>query len=329
MRVLLVGGYRENVGPANVNKKIIKYMPGDFSYIKCRKGKGPGKILMILELLIKLCFSQVTIVSTISRNGYIAGKFCACFHKKLVFLMHGCVDYEIELNKIEGQENSRKWEKYLMEHATLILPVSYRYGAWLRERYPNMKHRIGEWLLGSDSEERVNDEPRNKGLILTAGGNMPQKNNNKVSDAVAGLNGAARLEIYGHVVPDWPSRMNENTKWMGQVPNSTFIKRLSVADVFIVNSTLESFNISLMEALRCGCNILVSANVGALDLLEVEPADVINDVNDVNELRSKILHLLDHPNHDRICAKIAWNEITNARAVSRLREICENHYRCD
>lgn len=323
MRILLVGEYRCNMGPANVNKKIIEHMPGDFSYLRFCWPKGLSKILNVLELLIKLCFSQVVIVSVTSRIGYTAGKLCAFFRKKLVFIMHGCASYESQINGSAGSGQGDQWESFLMEHATLILPVSPMYGEWLKKRYPDYKDRIGVWSLGYDAKDYPQSGKRNKGLVLAAGGNTPQKNNNKVSDAVALLNGAARLEIYGQVNTDWPQKISTHTRWMGKVPNHIFLEKLSCADVFVVNSTVESFSIALMEALCCGCNILASSEVGALGLLTVEPSDVINDVNDAEEIRTKIQYLLDHPNHDRICAKLDWDQITYSKAICHLREICE------
>lgn len=323
MRILLVGEYRCNMGPANVNKKIIEHMAGDFSYIKFQWPNGIGKVLNVLELLIKLLWAQVVIVSVTSRIGYIAGRMCAFFGKKMVFIMHGCAEYEYKINGC-GSKNGRKRQKYLMDHATLILPVSHWYGAWLRDRYPSHKERIGNWCLGFDRVECEKNNPRSKGLIMTAGGNDLRKNNYQLSDAVAGLDGKAKLEIYGTLNPNRPIKENVNTQWMGLVPNDEFIRRLSCADIFVQNSTLESFDISLMEALCCGCSVLVSANIGALDLVEVEPTDVINDVNDVDEIREKIEYLLDHPNNERICEKIDWEEISYKKAIERLRNICED-----
>lgn len=326
MRILLVGEYRCNMGPANVNKKIIEHMTGNFSYLKFQWPKGFDKIMNVLELLIKICCSQVIIVSVTSRIGYIAGKLCHWLHKDLVFIMHGCAEYEYSINGC-GSKNGRKRQKYLMDHATLILPVSNWYGEWLKDRYPNYKERIGTWCLGFDPVECEAVAHRNKGLIVTAGGNDLRKNNYQLSDAVVGLSGKAWLEIYGAINPKHPIKINENTKWMGLVPNDEFIRKLSCADIFVQNSTLESFDISLMEALYCGCNVLVSSNIGALDLIEVEPTDVINDVNNVKEIQEKIEYLLDHPNNKRICAKINWDEISYPKSISRLREICEAVYK--
>ena len=149
--------------------------------------------------------------------------------------MHGCIEYESEINKNAGNDAGKKWEEYLMNHATLILPVSSKYGTWLKNRFPNYKDRIGTWTLGYDFVERKGDHPKQKGLILVAGGNTPQKNNNQVSDAVARLDGVTRLEIYGLINPDWPQSKNAKTYWMGQVPNDLFLHRLCGADIFIVN----------------------------------------------------------------------------------------------
>ena len=327
MRILLVGEYRCNMGPANVNKKIIEHMQGDFLYIKFQWPRGLNRILSLIELIIKLFFSQVIIVSVTSRIGYIAGKLCKCFHKTLVLIMHGCIDYESEINGNKKNNNGKKWEKYLMEQATIILPVSKKYGEWLKDRYPTHKKQIKEWTLGYDGTYCKKNYKKNRGLILAAGGNTPQKNNNQVSDAVALMDEVAKLEIYGPINSNWPQKINNNTFWVGQTPNDLFLEKLSCAEIFIVNSTLESFSISLMEALSCGCNILVSSNVGALDLLKVESTDIINDVNDTNEIKMKIQNLMEHPNHDRICENIDWDAISWNKSIGRLREICEELYK--
>ena len=213
-----------------------------------------------------------------------------------------------------------------MEQASLLLPVSTKYGEWIKNRYPEYKDRVGAWTLGYDAVDRPESGVKTKGLILAAGGNTPQKNNNQVSNAVAGLNGTARIEIYGTVNYGWAQNINENTRWMGKVSNNEFLQKLAAAELFVVNSTVESFSIALMEAVYCGCSILASSDVGALDLLEVEDTDIILNVNDVDEIRSKMQYLLDHPNHDRICAKLDWEKISYARSIERLRQICEEIY---
>ena len=60
-----------------------------------------------------------------------------------------------------------------------------------------------------------------------------------------------------------------------------------------------------MEALICGCNLLISQNVGAKAIINgLEANDLINDVDNIKEISNKIMHNLFNSNNNRLINSI-------------------------
>ena len=75
----------------------------------------------------------------------------------------------------------------------------------------------------------------------------------------------------------------------------------------------------MIEALREGCDILVSQNVGALSIINsMEAQDIINDCMDVNEVVEKILYLSRHGNNERLLISIDKDAISMKMSADRL-----------
>lgn len=58
MKILLFGDWRENAGPANVNKSLIQHADADMLYIKSARG-----IKRVIEAFYKLLVSDVVVFS--------------------------------------------------------------------------------------------------------------------------------------------------------------------------------------------------------------------------------------------------------------------------
>ena len=87
----------------------------------------------------------------------------------------------------------------------------------------------------------------------------------------------------------------------------------------MVNSTRESFGISPLEALACGCSLLVSRGTGICELLSLQEEDIIEDPLDTEKLKSKLLWIHSHPNHCRLTLpRRSWDA-----AVTELAQLCE------
>lgn len=316
MRFLLVGDYRDNNGPNNVNKEIIRYKSKNFSHV-CMT----NRFWKYQDAVLKLLCSDVVVVSGTSKLNLFVMKTAKRLGKKTAYIMHGCAAYEARINHQVLSERDIIQEEELLEYTDLILAVSEKYCQWVKNHFPQHAHKTDFWQLGVTWHRSEIRDHCHGTTVAAAGGSLPLKRNRIVSDAVESLGGTARLMVYGPTNGDSiPSA--QSTQWVGEVTHDAFLDGLRAADVFVVNSVVESFNIAVMEALSCGCSVLVSNHVGAAGLLDLTENDIIFNVEDENEIAEKISYLLQYPNNRRICEKLDWNELSYEKAVARLEEIC-------
>lgn len=55
---------------------------------------------------------------------------------------------------------------------------------------------------------------------------------------------------------------------LGRIPNDDLIRLMKVCDIFLTASDFTIFDLSLLEALSCGCCVLVSKNGGNIEVIE-------------------------------------------------------------
>ena len=319
MKILFFGTTKSNSGPSNVNNGIIRNFTASFWSVNSN-----NKYNQMIEALLKALVSNVVVVSGISKQGKILTKFAKFLKKRVVLIMHGCVAYEAVVNKQENCEAMVAQEKYLMEKADLLLPVSRKFRNWICERYPQYADKTKYLYNGVDKkmlEISSTDGERVRGSVAVTGADRGVKNNGIVSRAVESMAGKASLTVYGTVYHEIPTEF-EHTTYAGMISHADYIRRLQETELFVVNSIFESFSISAIEAVCCGCSVLISDIVGATDLLTLEESDIIHDPMNVQELREKIEYLLEHPNHERILASLDLDEYSYENSVKRLEQMC-------
>lgn len=325
MKYFFIGDMRSNEGPANVNKGIIANLTADFTYLKA--GKTLSKLA---EALVKTLACKVVIVSTPSRCGMYMTRLARFLHKKSVFIMHGCVEWEVELNSFSLDKEMRNgifYERELMKNVDLILPVSRRYSILMQQRYPQHKEKFSFLYNGITVPEmlktRHEDICRKKGSVIAAGGDRKLKNNIVVARAMKKLDKNGKLVVYGSVYDPAHLPRDERIEFKGQIPQSKFYEEMMASELFVLNSTCESFGLAVFDALLCGCSVLISNAAGALDLLDVTEHDVIYDPNDEDEIAEKIAYLLEHPNNERIMKGLDLEALSYKSEVQKLQAICE------
>ncbi len=317
MKILFVGDIYKNTGPSNLNRAYHKYLCHRMIFTYQR-----NKPLLLLELIFGVFRSSSIVVSGGGNSSFLAVKLAALLKKPIAYLMHGCYEYECEVNRLAPDQQAINTEKIIMTKVDQIICVSERFSQWVGRRYPEFIEKLVFVNIGVEWEKQKHTEkmtiPRNSMQIVTMGGGRPQKNNLIISQAVEMLNSdyrqAFQLFVLGRDGLDTEAmKQNHHTTVVGQV-NSGEVKRyLKECGIFIQNSTLESFGIGVVEALREGCDILVSRNVGALSVINnTEDQDIINDFMDVKEVAEKILYLFRHGNNDRLLNSID-KEVTSMK----------------
>ena len=107
----------------------------------------------------------------------------------------------------------------------------------------------------------------------------------------------------------------------GLIPHAELLRKYKTSRLFIQNSRIESFGLATIEAIIGGCDILLSKNVGAIDIIPgIQPTDVINDFTNIKEIQEKITYILDHPNNHRIIHSIDREKTSLKKAAERLME---------
>ena len=114
----------------------------------------------------------------------------------------------------------------------------------------------------------------------------------------------------------------DNIEFKGLVSQEQLYKEMAQSELFVLNSTLESFGLSVFDALQCGCSVLVSNAAGALDILNVTGHDVIYDSMDEDEIAEKIDYLLQNPNNYRLIKSLDFNKISYKAEVEKLEQFC-------
>lgn len=136
LNVFLLGSYRNNEGPDNVNRCLLENSPYDFLHIE-RKGRLTKRV----EILCKIIRSKVIVFSGFGKNYF--WMFLAKFLKrKTIYLMHGCVIYETKIKQLNVKKKILYFEKEFLESVDLVLPVSEEYENWVIQQFPGIEKKI-------------------------------------------------------------------------------------------------------------------------------------------------------------------------------------------
>lgn len=106
-----------------------------------------------------------------------------------------------------------------------------------------------------------------------------------------------------------------------------FMEKLSKAHVFALNSEVESFGLSAVDALKAGCNILISQNSGIRSILSLTEKDIIFDTHNPSEIADKVEKLISQNNCMRIRSSINFDHYSWKNVADRLYKICEAVYK--
>lgn len=349
MKIFLVGDHRSNTGPANVTKELLKRLPGTTKYLEYR-----NKLLRLGELFCKMPGCDVCLLSGYSKQNLYAISFAHIFKKPVVYLMHGCVEFENKINHEEDPEMNRT-ERATIAGCVKTLAVSEQFKDWLCGYYPEYADRFDvltngvDWsrLIGADQsgEKALGDcggEERIFGRILTVGGGMPRKRIPNICRAIGKINEKGGvlhpktgekilLSLYNAGLPGEDTDKINSFPFvhdLGQLPFETMQKEMRKSCLFIQNSCFETFGLAPVEALTQGCDILVSSAAGVLSLFnETEPEDVILDCENADEIAGKIEILLQKGNAERLLSQIdkentSWDSVS-IRLQNILRQIAE------
>ncbi len=317
-KFFFVGGTEGNTGPSNVNKCIVKNLTKEFSYIHSKI-----EAVKVVECFYKFFFCKVIIISGFSQLALFMMKIAKFLGKKSIFIMHGCIDLEAQLNELPVPMKLFRMEKEMIRCADLILPVSERFSEKMKKKYPQYKDKFAYLRNGVNQFDMKVTGEKEKGTIIAVGGDQKLKNNITVANAMKNFNIAGKLIVYGHLYEPDHLPVSDNIKFKGLVSQEELYKAMASSELYILNSLHESFSLSVFDAMACGCSVLITKEAGALELLDVTEKDIINNPMDEEEIAIKIKYLLQNPNNERLMKRIQFNEISYEASVQKLKSFCE------
>lgn len=318
IKYLFVGGTDGNTGPSNVNKGIVANLTDSFYAVD-----GKNKVAKYLSTIINTFRCEVVVVSGMSKVGVYAIKLANLLNKKTIYIMHGCYEIETTLNEAAVDANSIQMEQYILYSVDLLLPVSERYSQLIQKKYPFCKGKTAYLHNGVEKVEfNYSRDGQKKGRIIAVGGDRKLKNNIAVANAVTKLDNSKKLMVYGHLYHPDDLPIGNNIEFKGLVSQEQLYKEMSKSELFVLNSTIESFGLTVFDALQCGCSVLISNAAGALDILNVTEHDVIYNPMDEDEIAVKIDYLLQNPNNSRLMKDLDFEKMSYKAEVERLEQFC-------
>lgn len=314
-RFFLLGDWRCNAGPSNVNRSIVLNSDKDMGYIR-----SSNKIIMRIERLKWLFYPTILV------SGSIPGfeiKIFKLFRKKIVYLMHGCLSYEAKINRLNTPEFVLRNERHILSTADTIICVSKTYSEWVKKEYPAYAHKIKFANNGITLNQRPL-ERKEQYSIAVSGGNRLQKNNGIVCKALEKLNSLGyncQMYVFGRIYENNDNLSYPFVHYMGHLNKKEYYNTLDRISLFVLNSVLESFGLVVADALNCNCSLLMSKGVGALSIMSTTDNDVIKDCYDVDEIASKILFLLQNPNYKSLYNSIDSEDASEKKSYLKLKQI--------
>lgn len=309
-RIYYSGDFVSNNGPAIVNKMYKRYIRND-AYTP----NSNGKVYRILHFAIKILLSKYVIVSGISKlHLYILG-ISKLMGKDVSYLMHGYAKIESDINDVNNTQSKIKIERAILAHVDRIICVSEKFSQYMKSEMPELSKKITYVNNGVDalavrpSEKRKDDYHY---TIMTVGGGIPIKNTLQICQAIESLKDySVKLIVvgpkdkYGDDIAKYPF-----VTYYESLPHDEVLAMMSSADLYIQNSTFETFGLAVCEAITRGCNLLVSRHVGATDVIEGldERINIISDTSDIGDIARKIIRARKSTKLPTISSKADWND---------------------
>ena len=294
-----------NTGPAIVNMYYKKYLnSNEYHFSKTYN----NKVLRLINDIRNIFRSKVVVFSGASMADIIYMRICKMLKKKMIYIMHGCIQEENKINRVENEKETKLELRYL-KNVDLVLGVSQHFVEWVKQYYPQVIGKIQSLPNGVDMNMDFSpeeDRERDSLTIAIVGGGIPRKNVLVICEALEEIRKETgktyTLKVFGRDEVYTPQiKQFSFVEYYGKIPRDEMFSELRTAHLFIQNSVFESFGMAPIEALMLGCNVLCSNNVGSLSIIEtIEETDVIKDCSDIQEIKGKIQYNMQHRNNKRL-----------------------------
>lgn len=310
MKIFFVGDFISHTGPGIANKMMKK---GLISHKEVIYSEAKNKVSRIIELFYKIIISESVCFCSFSRANIIGIHFSKMLHKNTFYIMHGYKTLEYVINQkdysVKEMKKINKSEKKIFQSVHKVYCVSKKFMGFMKNELPEYSEKFSYNFNGMNIGTFKNKSStliNNQIKIISAGGGMPRKNNLTICKAISEINKEKKYRIQ-YIVIGLPYSDKEQickydfVTYYDSVVHDDLLKLMKESYLYIQNSSFETFGLAVIEALTCGCNLLVSSETGAIDVLKnINDFDLIKKTNDTIEIKQKIEYIIKFENNERL-----------------------------
>jgi len=305
--VLYIGDFLKKNGPSRVDINITN----NLNSLKINKEQINRKINVCF--IKKIFISDIINVSGVSLKGLLALIFAKIFNKKSTFIMHGTLKIEKEYRKVKKY---RIVMEYLqIKLANKIICVSKKLSDLVKKNYCLNNLAICHINNGIDLKKNISSKvKKDKYLALTTGGGRKEKGIIYICKAIEKLNDKnIKLIVVGEDGLDTEKiKKYKFVDYLGFVSHDILLHLMRKSNIFIQNSLYEPYCISVLEAIESGCKLILSNNIGALEIININNRYIVkyNDVDSICFLINELMNMEKNVKIDMMAN--TWEEIANA-----------------
>ncbi len=281
-----VGNIIDDNGPSIVNKNYYKYLNDNMIF--CHTNNKIKRIFHFIKNVFKI---NKVIISGFSLLNFCILMFSKLIGKKTYYLMHGYVKVEMKYSKISKSKKkfNIKLEYYFLKSSFKVICVSEIFAEFLKKEFPEFKNKI--YFVNNGIESNSKKRKRSKsGNVISLGGGLTIKNNLSICKALEKNSFSQKYIVIGPL-GEYGNEIKQFNfvEYHEYLPNESVLEKMKECSLYIQNSYFETFSLASAEALNCGCDLLLSNNIGFLSVIN-NPTndDIIYNQDDINEISKKI-----------------------------------------
>lgn len=312
--IFFVGDFKSETGPAIANKTMREGLKNTKGIIY---SNSKSKFFRLFELILKIIVSNNVVFCSSSRLNIYGIKIAKSLKRRTFYIMHGYESYEYKMNNNGKKDDKYKaikvYEKFIFNNIDKIFCVSRSFMEFMKKREPDFEIKFDYNYNGVNINNfeilSNNDNLRKLNQIVSIGGGMRRKNNLTVCKAIDKINKQTDYDLKYVVIGLPYTDKSEICKYdfvtyYNSLQHNEVLNILRQSNIYIQNSYLETFGISVLEAIFSGCNFIISKYVGARDILtEMDDINLINDPDNIEEIEKKIIAILKNKDKRKIYSK--------------------------
>lgn len=340
MNIFMLGDFQSDNGPGIANKMLKKGLKalnqGDIYYYS----HGKTIFQRIIENIYRSVTCDILFVGDFTRLHILAIYLASITGKRVICRVHGHISFEWEMNHPENTQSKlkriQKLESRFYKHVNTIVCVSDLSANKFRLDHPSFNGKIYscynalnyKHMLNLNKKRSIITTTQNHiPIILSVGGGMRRKNNLILAKSIHKLEQITG-QIYRFIVVG-PSYTDKEkickysfVEYYDYIYHEELMNLMNKADLYVQNSSFETFGIAAIEALLSGCSLLLSDKMGVCEIFAtIDDMDLIKDVRNTDEIAQKIQGLLQCRNHERLIKSLCFEKIEVRRMAEWFYEL--------